>query len=112
MTSVRIAIGQLEVDFQIGPGVTALYGPPGAGKSKLLDAIAGFDRPDSGRILLDDAILFDAATGVHLPPQRRRVALVPHADSLFPHMTRRQNLAFAAKRWPRLERHRRVAETI
>jgi molybdate transport system ATP-binding protein len=112
MTSVRVAMGRLEVDFPVGPGVTAIYGPSGAGKSLLLDAIAGFVRPDSGRILLDDAILFDAATGVHLPPQRRRCVLVPQSESLFPNMTPRQNLMFAARRWPRLERHRRVAEII
>lgn len=112
MTNVRLSMGRLDVDFAVAPGVTAIYGPSGAGKSPLLEAIAGFVRPDSGRILLDDAILFDAAAGVHLPPQRRRAVLVPQDDSLFPHMTRRQNLVFAAKRWPRLERHRRVAEII
>jgi len=112
MTNVRLSIGRLDVDFAAAPGLTAIYGPSGAGKSLLLHAIAGLVRPDSGRILLDDAILFDAATGVHLPPQRRRVVLVPQNESLFPHMTPRQNLAFAARRWPRLERHRRVAETI
>jgi molybdate transport system ATP-binding protein len=112
MTSVRLSVGRLEVDFTIAPGVTAIYGPAGAGKSLLLDAIAGFVRPDSGRILLDDAILFDAATRVHLPPQRRRCVLAPRDESLFPNMTPRQNLMFAAKRWPRLERHRRVAEMV
>jgi len=116
MTSVRATIGPprlpLEVDFPLLPGLTAVYGLAGAGKSLLLETIAGFVRPDSGRILLDDAILFDAAARVHVPPRLRRCALVPQSDSLFPHMTPRQNLAFAAKRWPRLERHRRVSETI
>jgi ABC-type molybdate transport system ATPase subunit len=112
MTSVRIVIGRLDVDFGVEPGVTAIFGPSGAGKSLLLDAIAGLVRPDSGRILLDDAILFDAATEVHLAPQRRRAALVPQGDSLFAGMTPKQNLMFAARRYPRLERHRRVAETI
>lgn len=111
MTSVRIAIGRLEVEFSIGAGATAIFGPSGAGKSLLLDAIAGFVRPAAGRILLDDAILFDAATRVHLPPQQRRLGLIPAGDSLF-RMTPRQNLVFAARRWPRLERHRRVDKTI
>jgi molybdate transport system ATP-binding protein len=112
MTSIRISAGRLDVDFAVGPGVTAVYGPSGAGKTLLLETIAGFVRPDSGRILLDDAILYDGAARVHLPPQRRRCALVPQGESLFPHMDPRQNLAFAAKRWPRLERHRRVAEMM
>jgi molybdate transport system ATP-binding protein len=102
----------LDVDFPIGPGVTAVYGCSGAGKTALLETIAGFARPDSGRILLDDAILFDAASRVQLPPRRRLCGYVSQSDSLFPHMTVRQNLVFAARRWPRLERHRRVAEML
>ena len=116
MTNIRVTIAPprfaLDVDFPVLPGVTAVYGPAGAGKTLLLETIAGFVRPDSGRILLDDVILFDAAARVHLPPQRRHCAFVPQSESLFPHMTLRQNLAFPAKRWPRLERHRRIAETI
>jgi molybdate transport system ATP-binding protein len=102
MNSVRVVLGRLDVDFPVEAGVTAICGVSGAGKSLLLDTIAGFALPQSGRILLNDAILFDAATGVHLPPQRRGCVLVPPADSLFPHMTPRQNLMFAARRWPRL----------
>lgn len=112
MTSVRVTIRHLEADFTIEAGVTAIFGPNGAGKSLLLDTIAGFERPQSGRILLEDAILFDGASGVHLAPQQRGCALVPAVDSLFPNMTPRQNLMFAAQRWPRLERHRRVAEMV
>jgi molybdate transport system ATP-binding protein len=112
MTGIRLTAGSLDVDFALGPGLTALYGPKGAGKTRLLESIAGFRRPDSGRILLDDVILFDAAARVHLPPRRRRCALVPQGESLFPHMSPRRNLAFAAQRWPRLERHRRVAEMV
>src|ERR1035438_10145832 len=102
----------LDVDFPIGPGTTALYGCSGAGKTVLLETIAGFARPDSGRILLDDAILFDAASHVQIPPRRRLCGFVSQSDSLFPHMTVRQNLVFAARRWPRLERHRRVTEML
>ena len=112
MTSVRIVIGGLDVDFAVEPGATAIFGPSGAGKSLLLEAIAGLVRPDSGRILLDDAILFDKTAEVHLAPQRRRAAFVPPADSLFPGMSPKQNLLLAARRYPRLERHRRVAEII
>jgi molybdate transport system ATP-binding protein len=49
----------LQMSFQAGPGVTVLFGPSGGGKTLTLDAIAGFERPDDGRILLDDEILFD-----------------------------------------------------
>lgn len=102
----------LDVEFQVGAGVTVLFGPSGSGKTLMLDAIAGFVRPDEGRILLDDNLLFDGATGVHLPPQARQCGYVFQNYALFPHMTLRENLMFAAERRPRLERHRRVNEML
>src|ERR1035438_2614787 len=77
-----------------------------------LKTVAACARPDPGRIRLADAILFDAASHVQLPPRRRQGGYVSQSDSLFPYMTVRQNLVFAARRWPRLERHRRVAEML
>jgi molybdate transport system ATP-binding protein len=102
----------LDVEFAIGPGVTALFGPTRAGKTVILEALAGFVRPDSGRILLDDVILFDAAAYVHVPPPRRGCGYVSQHDALFPHMTLRRNLMFAAHSSPRLERTRKVAEML
>ncbi len=102
----------LDVEFEAAAGVTVLFGPSGSGKTLTLDSIAGFARPDGGRILLDDEILFDAAAGVHVPPRRRHCGYVFQNYALFPHMTLRENLVFAAERWPRLERHRRVKEML
>jgi molybdate transport system ATP-binding protein len=102
----------LDIEFQARAGVTALFGASGAGKTLTLDAIAGFTRPDAGRILLDDKILFDAASHVNLRPQQRNCGYVFQNYALFPHMTLRQNLVFAADRQPRLERHRRVNEML
>ncbi|HTB10906.1 MAG TPA: ABC transporter ATP-binding protein [Bryobacteraceae bacterium] len=102
----------LDLEFKAAAGVTVLFGPSGSGKTQVLDSIAGFTRPDEGRILLDDDLLFDAATGVHLPPQARNCGYVFQNYALFPHMTLRQNLMFAAERRPRLERHRRVNEML
>ncbi len=79
----------LDVEFRAGSGVTVLFGPSGAGKTMVLDSLAGFVRPDEGRILLDDAILFDGATGVHLSPQARNCGYVFQNYALFPHMTLR-----------------------
>ncbi len=115
MTHVRVGkkippAFSLDVELEIA-GVTALYGPPGAGKTLILETLAGFARPDSGRILRDDVLLFDAEARVNVPPRRRACVYLPARDSLFPHMTVRQNLAFAAT-GARLERHRRVAETL
>ncbi|HVY92362.1 MAG TPA: ABC transporter ATP-binding protein, partial [Bryobacteraceae bacterium] len=102
----------LGVEFEAPAGVTALYGPSGSGKTLTLDSIAGFATPGSGRILLNDRILFDSGANVHLPPRDRQCGYVFQRDALFPHMTVRANLAFAASRLPRLERHRRIAELL
>src|ERR1700692_2983888 len=102
----------LDLEFQAAAGVTVLFGPSGSGKTLVLDSVAGFVRPDEGRILLDDDLLFDAATDVHLTPQARNCGYVFQNYALFPHMTLRENLMFAAERRPRLERHRRVNEML
>src|SRR5271154_5676351 len=102
----------LDLEFRATAGVTVLFGSSGSGKTLTLDAIAGFVRPDEGRILLDDKILFDGAARVHLPPRSRRCGYVFQNYALFPHMTLRQNLEFAAERAPRLGRHRKVTEML
>jgi molybdate transport system ATP-binding protein len=102
----------LNVELQAAAGVSVLFGASGSGKTLTLDCIAGFVTPDSGRILLDDEILFDAAAKVNLRPQDRNCGYVFQNYALFPHMTLRENLAFAAERKPRLERHRRVNEML
>jgi len=102
----------LDVEFQAAAGITVLFGPSGAGKTLALESIAGFARPDEGRILLDDQILFDGEAGVHLPPKARRCGYVFQNYALFPHMTLRKNLEFAAERIPRLERYRKVNELL
>ena len=102
----------MDVDLPVGPGVTALYGPAGAGKTVLLEAIAGLVRPESGRVLLEDAILFDGASGVFVPPRKRRCGYVCRGGALFPHMTLKANVMFAASARPRLERHRHTTEIL
>ena len=102
----------LDLEFEAAAGITVLFGPSGAGKTLTLDSIAGFVRPDQGRILLDGEILFDGAARVHLPPQARNCGYVFQNYALFPHMTLRQNLEFAVESKPRLERHRRVNEML
>jgi len=109
---VESAAFSLNVELRAGAGVTVLFGASGSGKTLTLDCIAGFVAPDSGRILLDDRILFDAAAKVNLRPQNRNCGYVFQNYALFPHMTLRENLTFAAERRPRLERRRRVNETI
>ncbi|QOY89812.1 ABC transporter ATP-binding protein [Paludibaculum fermentans] len=110
--SAETAPFTLDVHVKTQAGLAVLFGPSGAGKSLTLDSIAGFAKPDEGRILVDDVLLFDAAAGLSLSPQRRRCGYVIQNSALFPHMTLRENLAFAAERLDRLERRRQVGEML
>jgi len=112
MIQVRLAAFAVEVEFQAASGITALLGPAGAGKTLILDAIAGFISPRSGRILLDDEILFDGASRVNLPPRRRHCGYISCRAALFPHMSLHDNLLFPLAGLRRLERHRRVKEML
>ena len=102
----------LDVSFTAEGGITVLFGASGAGKSLTLDSIAGFTKPDAGRVLLNDRILFDADAHVDLPPRLRRCGYVLQQQALFPHMTLRENLVFAAQPLARLERHRGVSDML
>jgi molybdate transport system ATP-binding protein len=112
MTHAHIGSKSLDIDLPLPHGITALHGPAGAGKTALLHSIAGFARPARGRILIDDAIVFDAGSKVDLAPRLRRCGWVGSNDALFPHLTLRQNLLFAAGHWARLERTKRTAEML
>ena len=72
-----------------------LFGPSGAGKSQTLKMIAGLDTPDQGHVRLDGTTLFDSHAGANMAPQRRGLGYVFQDYALFPHLTVRQNIAFA-----------------
>jgi molybdate transport system ATP-binding protein len=110
--SPESAAFDLDVELTASPGVTVLFGASGAGKTLTLDCISGFIHPDAGRVLLDDRILYDASARVHLAPRDRRCGYVFQNYALFPHMTLRENLAFAAEGRPRLDRHRFVNDML
>lgn len=80
------------------PGVTALFGPSGAGKSTVISAAAGLLRPDECRIAVDDRVLVDTASGIWVPPERRRIGLVFQDARLFPHMSVTSNLRYGMRR--------------
>lgn len=75
-----------------------ILGPSGAGKSQALRAIAGLMRPDSGRIMVGGAVLFDAQQRINLKPQERRMGYLFQDYALFPHLSVRQNIAFGETR--------------
>jgi molybdate transport system ATP-binding protein len=84
----------LAVEADLTSQVTALCGPSGAGKTSLLDLIAGLRRPDSAFIQLDDCVLTNTATGTHLPARKRQIGYVPQDLALFPHLSVRNNLLY------------------
>ena len=85
---------QVDVRFEVAPGVTILFGPSGAGKSTTLAAIAGLVAPTAGRIVLGGRVLFDSEARWDEPPERRRVALVFQSLALFPHLSVEENVAY------------------
>ncbi|HET6198496.1 MAG TPA: molybdenum ABC transporter ATP-binding protein, partial [Acetobacteraceae bacterium] len=87
----------LAARFTAQPGVTALFGRSGAGKSSLVDIVAGLIRPQRGRIVIDGEILVDTEARVFVPRHRRRVGYVFQDSRLFPHLSVRQNLLYG--RW-------------
>jgi molybdate transport system ATP-binding protein len=103
----RIGEFTLDVHFRSGRGLTALFGRSGAGKTSIINAIAGLIRPQQGRIVIDGAVLLDTGRGVCVPTHRRRVGYVFQEGRLFPHLTVRQNLLFG--NWFAPLRERRAA---
>ncbi|HVO20710.1 MAG TPA: ABC transporter ATP-binding protein [Anaeromyxobacter sp.] len=102
-------LARAEIPLGDGP-VTVLFGPSGAGKTTVLRALAGLDRPEAGSIRFGGEPWFDAARSLHLPPQRRRVGYLPQDHALFPHLTVAENLRFGLSRLRRAEREARVSE--
>ena len=86
----------LEAAFEAGPGITALFGRSGAGKTTIINAVAGLLQPDKGQIAFDGNVLSDTKTGVFQPPHVRRFGYVFQDARLFPHLNVQDNLMFGA----------------
>jgi molybdate transport system ATP-binding protein len=91
-----------------GGRVTVLFGPSGAGKTTVLRALAGLDRPQAGQIRFAGEVWLDAARSIFLPPQARRVGLVFQEHALFPHLSVAANVAFGLSGLGAAERDARV----
>lgn len=119
MTSIRVSglhfgygrawvLDGVDLDVASGDLLTVI-GASGCGKSTMLRLVAGFERPAAGTIHLDDTLV--AGPGVHVPPDRRHVGIVPQEGALFPHLTVADNIGFGlARRDP--ERPARVAQLV
>ena len=95
--SHRFADFALDITLDAGPGITALFGRSGAGKTTVINAVGGLLRPDAGKITVDGEVLVDTDRGIFVPPHKRRLGTVFQDARLFPHLSVTQNLVFGAR---------------
>ena len=88
----------LDARFESDSRALALFGASGAGKSSLLNLLAGLERPDSGSIRFNDRVFCDTASGQWMPARQRRIGLVFQDAMLFPHMSVNANLNYGRPR--------------
>jgi molybdate transport system ATP-binding protein len=111
----RIGDFTLAAKFEADARATALFGPSGAGKTTIVNLIAGLITPDRGHIVLDKTVLFDTEKRVNVPPHLRHIGYVFQEGRLFPHLTVAQNLAygrFMNRIEPDQEGDRRIVELL
>ncbi|GGE91958.1 ATP-binding cassette domain-containing protein [Sphingomonas prati] len=101
----RLGARDIALTFKADDGLTVLFGPSGAGKTSVLNMVAGLLTPDAGHVRVGGATLFDAAARVDVAPERRRIGYVFQDGRLFPHLRVRANLLYGwrlaaeADRW-------------
>ncbi|HEY7689464.1 MAG TPA: molybdenum ABC transporter ATP-binding protein [Dongiaceae bacterium] len=101
----RLGDFDLKVDVTVpSRGITALFGRSGAGKSSVVNLLAGLLQPDDGFVQVNGTVLFDSASGISVAPEHRRLGYVFQEGRLFPHLSVRGNLLFGQRRTPAPER--------
>jgi molybdate transport system ATP-binding protein len=109
----RLGNFTLEVSFSTnGARVVALFGHSGAGKTSIINMVAGLVTPDEGKIVVNDRCVFDSQTGVNLPPESRRFGYVFQDGRLFPHLSVRANLCYGMRLVPPGGRHVRFDQVV
>ena len=99
---------RLEAELEASAGFTMLLGPSGCGKTTLLNCVAGFVRPDSGRITLGQQVLFDSNSRVDVPVPERHFGYMFQNLALFPHLTVEQNVQYGLVKLAAAERRARM----
>ena len=94
--SLRLEQFTLQVDVDLQNARTGIFGPSGAGKTSLLEAIAGLRKPETARISLDGRLYENTEQNYSLPVRLRKIGYVPQDDSLFPHFSVRRNLLYGS----------------
>ncbi len=88
---------ELKIDLEATGQVIGIFGPSGAGKTSLIEIVAGLRLPSSGQVAVDDLVLTNRETGFSLPPEHRGVGYIPQDLALFPHLSVRKNLVYGQK---------------
>lgn len=104
----RLGQFQLQVHFENEGGTLGLLGASGCGKSTTLQCIAGIMKPDAGRIVLNDRVLFDSEQRINLSPQKRQIGYLFQQYALFPNMTVEQNIYAGVRGGTRAEKKKKV----
>jgi iron(III) transport system ATP-binding protein len=107
----RAAVDAVSLSLQPGQ-IGVLIGPSGCGKTSLLRAVAGLERPSRGRIRIDGQVLSDAAQGLHVAPEARRIGMVFQDYALFPHLSVAANVAFGLHHLSSAARRARVQQVL
>lgn len=102
----------LHAKFTAPPGFNILFGPSGAGKTTILDCVAGLSAPDSGLIQIGNVVLFDREHDIDLSPRRRRVGYVFQDQALFPHLSVEENVAYGLDGLRATTRKQRASEIL
>jgi molybdate transport system ATP-binding protein len=113
--SIRHRLGDFNLDVTFAAasgGVTALFGPSGAGKTSIVRVLAGLTRPTNGRVVLEGRTVLDTEAGIFVPPEKRRAGLVFQDARLFPHMSVKNNLLFGWRRGAVRADAAQIARTI
>lgn len=110
--SLWLAHFELKVSAVLSSRVAGIFGPSGAGKTSLLETIAGIRVPRIGRVVFEDTVFEDRARRVHLAARHRRIGYVPQENALFPHLTVLGNIIYGRRDEASLERVLEVLELV
>ncbi|KPU46155.1 sulfate/thiosulfate import ATP-binding protein CysA [Oxobacter pfennigii] len=102
----------LDVKFESGSAALGLLGASGSGKSMTLRCIAGLEKPDSGKIILNGRVLFDSEKGINIPSRKRKIGILFQNYALFPNMTVEENIGFALENLDKTKRNETIGKNI